>query len=93
MELVTVYQAEGQLEAEMIKSFLEAQGIDVVINQESIGRTYGLSVGTLGMVEVLVPQSQAEDAEQLLKAMENGEFENIDLGDTSEEGPPEESDE
>ena len=93
MELVTVYQAEGQLEAEMIKSFLEAQGIDVVINQESIGRTYGLSVGTLGMVEVLVPKSQAEDAEQLLKAMENGEFENIDFSDTSEENPPEESDE
>lgn len=92
MELVNVYRAAGQLEAEMIKSFLEAQGINVVINQESIGRTYGLSAGVLGMVEVLVPQSQAQEAQKLLSAMADGEFENFDLNDDSQEQQSGESD-
>jgi hypothetical protein len=74
MELIKVYSAAGQLEAEMIKSFLEAQGLNVVLNQESIGRTYGLSVGALGMVTVLVPEQQCDDALLLLRAMEEGEF-------------------
>lgn len=81
MELVNVYEAAGQLEAEMIKSFLAAQGINAIINQESVGRTYGLSAGVLGMVEILVPDSQAEDARNLLTAMENGEFEDTEYSD------------
>ncbi len=86
MELVNVFQAAGQLEAEMIKSFLAAQGITAVINQESVGRTYGLSAGILGRVDVLVPDSQAEEAKNLLIAMENGEFEDFDYSDPENDG-------
>ena len=39
MELVKVYTAAGELDAEMVKGFLEAQGIKVMLVQESIGRT------------------------------------------------------
>ena len=67
MELVKIYSAAGLLEAEMIKSFLESYGITVFVNQESIGRTYGLSVGPLGLVEVLVLESQIEEATSLLQ--------------------------
>jgi hypothetical protein len=81
MKLVNVYDAAGQLEAEMIKSFLSAQGITAIINQESVGRTYGLSAGVLGIVEVLVPDSQSEEARNLLTAMENGEFEDTEYSD------------
>jgi hypothetical protein len=76
MNLINVYTAAGQLEAEMVKSFLEAQGIRATLTQESVGRTYGLSAGILGMVQVLVPEDQEIDAKSVLDAMEKGEFEN-----------------
>lgn len=67
MELVKIFSAAGLLEAEMIKSFLESYGISVFVNQESLGKTLGLSAGPLGLVEVLVPQSQVEEATSLLQ--------------------------
>jgi hypothetical protein len=65
--LECIYIAAGTPEAEMIKSFLEASGITVVINQESYGVTMGLTIGALGMVEILVPKHQAKIARDLLK--------------------------
>lgn len=91
MELISVYASAGQLEAEMIKGFLEAQGLQVFLNQESVGRTMGLSAGTLGMVEVLVPDSQAADARELLQGIANGDFENTSLGDISKDQNSEDS--
>jgi hypothetical protein len=85
MKLIQVYSTEGQLEAEMIKGFLEAQGMNVVLSQESIGRTYGLTAGRLGQVKIFVPESQVEEAISILEAMERGEYEDIDLTDSQEE--------
>jgi hypothetical protein len=85
MKLIPVYSTEGQLEAEMIKGFLEAQGMNVVLSQESIGRTYGLTAGRLGQVKIFVPESQVEEAISILEAMERGEYEDIDLTDSQEE--------
>jgi len=67
MELIKIFSAAGLLEAEMIKSFLESNNITTFVNQESLGRTLGLSAGPLGLVEVLVPQSQVEQATLLLQ--------------------------
>jgi hypothetical protein len=85
MKLIQVYSTEGQLEAEMIKGFLEAQGLNVTLSQESIGRTLGLSAGRLGQVKVLVPESQVTAAVDLLEAMERGDFEDEDLSDFVDE--------
>jgi hypothetical protein len=79
MELVSVYKAAGQLEAEMIKAFLEAQEIPVALNQESVGRTFGLSAGRLGQVQVLVPNSRVDEANKVLKDLREGEY---DLGES-----------
>ena len=70
MELVKVYTAAGELEAEMVKGFLEAQGIQVMLVQESIGRTLGLAAGKLGEVKILVPDGQVEQAKVLLQEVE-----------------------
>ncbi len=78
MKLTCVYKTNGNLEAEMIKGFLEAQGINVVLSQESIARTIGLSAGRLGEVEILVPESQANEAAEYLSEMEDGKFETSD---------------
>lgn len=67
MELRTVYTAQGHLVAEMIKGKLESVGIPVLLDYESIGRVYGITVDGLGEVRVMVPQELAEEALELLK--------------------------
>ncbi|MBW6464942.1 MAG: DUF2007 domain-containing protein [Brevefilum sp.] len=78
MKLINVYSAAGLLEADMLKAFLESQGIDVYLSQESVGRTLGLSAGTLGRVDVMVPEPQADEAMMLLTEMDDGEFSNYE---------------
>ncbi|MEA4910362.1 MAG: DUF2007 domain-containing protein [Chloroflexi bacterium] len=73
--LVPVFTAFGALEAESIRAFLESEGYQAVVSQESAGITYGLTVGPLGQAQVLVPADQAEQALETLKAMEQGLFE------------------
>jgi hypothetical protein len=85
MKLVSIYAAAGLLEADMLKAFLEAQGLQVYLSQESVGRTLGLSAGTLGMVEVLVPEFQAAEAKELIAAIAKGEFENDDADETMDD--------
>jgi len=74
MKLISIYSAAGQLEAEIVKAFLESQEIQVVLNQESIGRTIGLSAGRLGRVDVMVNESQEAEAKALLADVEAGKF-------------------
>lgn len=71
---VTVYSAHGRLDAETIKAFLEAQGIPVYIDQDTLGLIYSFTIGDLGSVGIKVPPEDAEKAITLLAAMEEGEF-------------------
>ncbi len=65
-ELVSVGTADGQVEAEIIKGLLTANGVEVWLSQESAGTAIGLTVGSLGEVEIMVRAEQAEDARALL---------------------------
>lgn len=69
-----VYVAEGRLQAESVKILLESFGITAFINQESAGTTYGLTVGFLGEVEVIVPLTQVEEAKKIIADMESGKL-------------------
>jgi len=89
IEYVEVYSANGQLEADMIRLMLEASGLHVITNQESAGAVYGLTVGPLGEVRILVPETEVEEANTLLQAMEEGKLES----DLPLETTPEASDE
>jgi len=85
IEYVEVYSANGQLEADMIRLMLEASGLHVITNQESAGAVYGLTVGPLGEVRILVPETEVEEANMLLKAMEEGKLESdLPLDNTQE---------
>ena len=75
-EYVEVYSANGHLEADMIRLMLEAAGLHVLTRGESAGAVYGLTVGPLGEVRVLVLASEAQAANELLTAMEDGQLEN-----------------
>jgi hypothetical protein len=67
----------GELEAELIRGLLEAQGIPAILNQEGAGRAYGLGVGPLGMVQILVPQSALANARKVLDDYYAGKFEGL----------------
>lgn len=81
MKLISVYSAAGLLEADMLKAFLEAQGLTVVLSQESVGRTLGLSAGSLGMVDILVSEEQVAQARQLIDEIADGDFEGTEYAD------------
>lgn len=85
-EWTVVDKVHGQLQAEILKGLLEAQGIMVWLNQQGAAHAYAVSVGSLGMVEILVPSSMLENSRQILEAYYRGDFENMELkGPDSEE--------
>ena len=88
MELVSVYSAAGLLEADMLKAFLEAQGLQVFLSQESVGRTLGLSAGSLGMVDILVPETQVALAKELIDDIAAGKFEEVEYDDEENSSSP-----
>lgn len=85
-----VYWAYGALEAETIRLFLESHGIPAQTSQEALGTVYGLTVGSLGKVRILVPEDRAEEAIDLLRRMEAGEFAQAD--EEGSEGEEDDSD-
>ena len=61
-------EVQGRLEAEFIKSYLEAADIDVELFQESVGHhIYPVTIDGLGRVQIFVSKEQAKEARQLLK--------------------------
>jgi len=69
-DLITVYTANGQLEAQIVKGHLESEGIPSLLRYESAGIVYGLTIDGLGQVEIQVPSSLAKDARKILEAGE-----------------------
>ena len=70
--LTTVYIANGQPEAEIVKGRLENEGIPAMLRYESAGVVYGLTINGLGQVQVQVPSSLAQYAREIL-AIEGNE--------------------
>ena len=65
----SVFVANGQLEAEIIKIYLESFGIKAFVTQESAGSTLGLTLGPLGRAEVIVSNEEEEEALELINSM------------------------
>jgi len=86
-EYVVVYTANGQLEGQMIRAFLESHGIQVLAYEESVGMTYGLTITPLGQVDIRVPEAQVEEAQQILADMQAGKYELPPDAESSPEGP------
>jgi hypothetical protein len=70
-----ITDVQGRLNADLVESYLEANGIDVELIQEAIGRSiYPVTVDGLGRVQVFVPKEKAEEARQLLKNLSGDMF-------------------
>jgi len=63
---IAIGESAGRLEAEILRGMLESLGIQVRLSQESAGSTYGIGVGPLGRVELLVPRGQEAAARAAL---------------------------
>lgn len=75
LEYVPVYTVCGHLAGEMVRLLLESVEIPAIVRQESAGVTMGLTVGSLGLASICVPESRVEEAMQVLQAMDEGKLE------------------
>lgn len=68
-----ITEVQGRLEAELIESYLEANGVDVELFQESVGHSaYPVMVDGLGRVQVFVPKDKIQEARELLENFDDG---------------------
>ncbi len=65
--LKLIWKANGYMDAQLIKNYLESYGIVVYNFEESVGLTYGLTAGPLGEAELYVLTSQAEEAKKYMR--------------------------
>lgn len=65
-ELACVYVGT-RLEAEVMKSHLESEGIPSILRYEGAGLVYGVTVDGLGETKVLVPAELADEAREILQ--------------------------
>ena len=75
----SIISVQGELQAEVMRGLLEAQGIPVNLSQEGVARAYGLGVGPLSEVEIMVPDNYVDAAQKVIERYQAGEFE--ELGD------------
>jgi len=73
----TVITVQGELQAELLRGLLEAQGIPVRLSQEGIARVFGLAVGPSAEVDILVPESKLQAGRKVIQDYEAGEFEEL----------------
>ncbi len=65
-ELLT--ELHSRMEADLLESYLEANGIDVELFQESVGHNaYPVTLDGLGRVQVFVPKEKSKKAKKMLE--------------------------
>ena len=70
----SVFTANGEIQAQQVRAFLQAAGISSELRGESLRNTHGLTLDGLGTVEIVVTDVDAERARELLASAESGEF-------------------
>ncbi len=70
-------EVNGRMEADLIKSYLEAEGIPVEIFQEAAGHNvYPVMIDGLGRSQLFVPKDRASEARQLLEQFQGSKEDN-----------------
>ncbi len=69
-----IYTAEGEIDAQQVRSFLEANDIPCIFHGEALRKTHGLTLDGLGCVEIHVPLMHVDRARELLAQVESGEL-------------------
>jgi hypothetical protein len=61
----------GRMEADIIKSYLEAGGVPVELFQETIGQLIPTNLDEFGRVQIFVPKEKIEEATKLFEDYQN----------------------
>jgi len=72
VELVEVFAAQGEMDAQMIRSVLESDGIDSMLSGESVRLTHGITVDGLGVVKILVRKEDEARAREVIAVFLDG---------------------
>lgn len=72
-EPVQVYVAPNDLDAQVIKTYLESNDIPVLLQGEAAGKVFGFMVGSMAEVRVFVPAALASKAIALLEEVSDEE--------------------
>jgi len=70
----SVFTANGEIQAQQVRAFLEAAGISSELRGEALRNTHGLTLDGLGTVEIIVTDVDEDRARALLASAEGGEF-------------------
>jgi hypothetical protein len=70
----SVFTTNGETQAQQVRAFLEAAGIQSQLIGESLRNTHGLSLDGLGTVEIVVAERDVEQARSLLADAERGQL-------------------
>jgi predicted amidophosphoribosyltransferase len=69
-ELVEVWYAQGEMDAQLVRSLLESNGIESMFSGESIRLTHGFTVDGLAEVRILVRKDDAKRACDVIASLE-----------------------
>lgn len=65
--MVDVYRAKGELEAQVIKGLLESHGVRCLLRSHAASSVHTFAVDGMGEVRVMVMESMADKARALIK--------------------------
>jgi len=71
-DIVQVGSVSGKIEAEILRGLLEASGISVWLVHEAAATIYGLGVGPLAQVDLMVRAAQASEAVKIIESYRTG---------------------
>jgi hypothetical protein len=83
-----VDEVQGDMQAEILRGLLEAQGLKVWLSQEGLGHSvFPVTISAMGAVQILVPHNQVPPARAILDEYYAGNLEDMEL-----DIPPEDQD-
>ena len=83
-EWSVVDEVAGSFQANVIEGLLKAQDIPVVVSKPGAGVAIGVTIGSLGRVQILVPNSEFDRAKKVIENYYSGEFEDQNLTELDE---------
>ena len=66
-QMVEVYQARGEAEAQIIEGLLESYGVPCFLKSQAAPSVHTFTVNGMGEVKVMVRESMAEKARRLIR--------------------------
>ena len=85
---IVIDEVAGSFQANVIEGLLKAKDIPVVVSKPGAGVAIGVTVGSLGRVQILVPNSELDRAQQVVENYYSGEYEDqilADIGDVDKQ--------